>query len=246
MDNQFRRRYRGHSDLEETPNRQKKQDDIIDLYDDVKPKVEGEPDPEVEELKRLAQSDALKAYAWLRRKTAGISAQLRAIRAKITPKHVRLAKIAGIAAVAAILSFKFVPGVVDRFKGNENTLGETQTAADFDTLNPDGDAPDTTYDSEVGVSIYKDVIGGVEATVSQQVIPENLKDNPSEMQKLALSLSDKVSSNRYETEKGIIYIATTTKNTNIVIFGYNDLLVFIRSTALVDDQTWIDYVNGLK
>ena len=230
-----------------TPKPGKPKDEyLIDLYDDVKKPAPGEPDPELEELKKLAQSDALKAYVWLRYRTSALGAKLKHYRSQVTPKHLKLAKIGAACLIVGILAINILPGIISRFTGDSDILG-TQDTADFATLEPGNTEPtDRAFDEEVGVSIYKDNISNVAVTVSQQVLPENLKNNPAELQKLAISLDSKTSINRHETQKGLIYIAETEEETNIVIFNHNNLLVFIRSAAIIDDQAWIDYVNQLQ
>lgn len=256
MDNQFRRGVRrpsrpysrGREPSRPSPNQQqtpKPDDTLIDLYDDVKKPSAGQPDPELEELKKLAQSDALKAYVWLRGKTSVMGNKIKQFHSRITPKHIRLAKVGAVCLVTAVLGARLLPGVIERFSGDSGILG-TQTEAGFDTLNPAEEVSAQVYDQENDVAIYKDSIGEVEITVSQQVLPDNLKNNPDELQKLAISLDDKTTINRHETQKGVIYIATTEAQTNIVIFSYNNLLVFIRSNGLLDDQIWIGYVNSLE
>lgn len=220
------------------------------MYDDVPQSKAGQPDPELEELKKLAQSDALKAYAWLRDRTARLKAKLAHFKqnqGRISQKQLKLAKIGLAGLLVALLAVKFVPGVIDRFNGGGDILGTQQTEADFSTLQPAGSQPTAkAFDESVGVAVFKDSLNGAAITVSQQKLPDNLKNNPSELQKLAISLEDKAIINRHDSKKGLVYIAQTQEGGNTVIFNYADLLVFMRSTELIEDQLWIDYVNQLQ
>lgn len=261
MDNQFRRgegrsyprgrdvsRGRQPNRSIEKPKTTSKDDEfIIDLYDDVPEDFKDQSEKEVEELKKLAQSDALRAYAWAREQIQDLGSRLKNLRAQITPRHIRLAKIGAVVLPAAALILYFAPGIYSRFfSEDKDILGQSQTAPEFDVLESQGTSRQPlVFDPETNVAVYQENINGVVATVSQQPLPANFQDVGG-LEGMALSLNDKVTINHLQSDKGAVYVAITTKDTNVALFTHQDLLVFISTNGLIDNDSWIEYVNGLN
>jgi hypothetical protein len=247
-DNQFRKKT-GEDAYATKRSKKVKDDDVIDLYSEFNDPHEGKLDPEVEELKRLAQADALRAYGWVRRWLSYIGKKIDKVEAfRVTTKQKKLAKVAIPVLLLAFIGFKTIPSLYKNLTENNGILGESESAGpDFNTLiNPSGSQPGLVFDQEARVASFKDDIGGFEAVISQQQLPVEVKAKQSGVEQLALSLSDKATINRYETNKGQIYVVEAQNTTQTVIFGYENLLIFIRSTGNIDDQLWVDYVNGLQ
>jgi len=248
MDNQFRKP-RGDDDAgsEHTPVKPA-DDNIIDLYDDFIDPNADKLDPDVEELKKLAQSDALRAYGFLRRNFTRLVNRLEGFKGPLAPKRVKLLKVGLISAVVSLALIRLVPGIYSNLTGERDILGDTESISpDFDTLAPSGGQPaDAVFDQEVGVAIFRDDIGGLAATISQQPLPADIKDDPAGVEKLAQSLSDTSSIVRHETNKGLVYIVTSTTDTETALFKHQELLISIRSAGQPDAQSWVDYVNALQ
>lgn len=225
-------------------------DDVIDLYSEFNDPLEGKLDPEVEELKRLAQSDALKAYGWVRRVLASGAQRIDKFIAAITPKQIKLAKIGAVVLLIGIGLARVVPNIYQNLtdSGNTGILGESEVVApDFDTLaNATGAQNGLVFDPDAKVASFQDTIGGHSVIISQQEIPAAVSSEQGGVEKLALSLNNKATINRYETDKGQIYVIAAQNGSQTVIFGYEHLLVFLRMDAHVDEQLWVDYVNQLK
>jgi len=247
MDDQFRRKIKDDFKSDK-PAKRLADDDVIDLYSEFNDPLAGKLDPEVEELKRLAQADALRAYGWIRRSLAAYGGKFDKFLEQLTPKRLKLARNLAILLVASSLLVRFVPGIYSNLTEEQGILGESETVApDFDTLVPsDGLDGEPVYDQETSSVAYQDTVGGLLATVSQQVMPPGIKAEQGGVEKLALSLSDKSTINRYETQKGQIYVVEAQNRAQTIIFGFEDILVFIRSSGNIDGQAWVDYVNALE
>lgn len=248
MDNQFRRKP-GEESYEAAPSGSDLDDDsdVIDLYGDFKDPNAGKLDPEVEELKLMAQSDALKLYGWVRKSTAGLRARFSGVISWLQGLNKKLVLVTASVVIVGLVGFKVVPGLISRLTGDGSGIlgSSTDGEPSFPVLQPEA-SESTVFDDEVGVAITRDQINGVAITISQQVLPEDIKNGTNSVDKLALSLDDKASIDRLETDKGQIYIVKTTANTNTVLFAHEDRLIFIRSIAILDHQDWVAYVNALR
>ena len=117
----------------------------------------------------------------------------------------------------------------------------------FTVLKPsDGAAKpsDNRYDGQKKVASYKDSIGGVEITISQQQLPGGFQDNTEEkVKKLAQDFS---ANEVLSTANPTAYLGTSIKGPQTVIFTKNGLLVFIQSTKGIDNHDWASYITSLK
>jgi hypothetical protein len=90
------------------------------------------------------------------------------------------------------------------------------------------------------VYAYSDMLGGVSISVSEQPLPESFKNDVSgqiaELAK-AYNATDTVNVN------GItVYIGTSAKGPQSVIFTQNNLLILIKSQKTISDTTWSSYI----
>jgi hypothetical protein len=133
-------------------------------------------------------------------------------------------------------------------EGGPAVLAETQQKADFAYSLPkgttDGIEGDVRYNSERKLVNFKDSIGGVEITVSQQPLPEGFKeDTDNKVKKLAEDFS---ATKSIATANPTAYIGTSIKGPQTVIFTKKDLLVFIQSTKVIDEHDWAEYITNLQ
>jgi hypothetical protein len=94
------------------------------------------------------------------------------------------------------------------------------------------------------VFAYADKIDGVQASITEQPLPDAFKSNTdAEVAKLAkqFSATDKVISGAV-----IIYLGTSVKGPQSAILTKGDLLILIKSNAKIANQKWADYVATLK
>src|ERR1700741_4486445 len=122
--------------------------------------------------------------------------------------------------------------------GNTGVLGATNQKPTFDYNLPSGKdhdiSPDNVkYDSQRKVVNYKDSIGGVPITISQQPLPDSFKkDTADEVRKLAENFS---ATEVLSTANPTAYLGTSVKGPQTVIFSKKDLLVFIQSARKIDN-----------
>jgi hypothetical protein len=90
------------------------------------------------------------------------------------------------------------------------------------------------------VFAYTDTIDGVLISVSQQPLPESLKGDVS-------SIAQKFNATNKIDSGGItIYIGTSSKGPQSVIFTKNKVLVLIKSEKEIKDTSWEIYAQSLN
>ncbi len=127
-------------------------------------------------------------------------------------------------------------------------LAGSTEKANFEYSLPDGDATgadgEIKYDSTKNIVNFKDEIGGVPITISQQPLPSSFKDDTdAKVKKLAEDFS---ATKTIATANPTAYIGTSIKGPQTVIFSKKDLLVFIQSTKVIEDRDWAEYITNLK
>ncbi len=119
---------------------------------------------------------------------------------------------------------------------------------DFKPLLPEGKQPNNPsgkigYDGTRKVASYKDKIGEVDITISQQPLPQSFQKEPDqELQKLATSISATTALS--STPKA--YLGISEKGPQTVVFHKNGLLVFLYAEHKIEDAAWTDYINKLQ
>lgn len=94
------------------------------------------------------------------------------------------------------------------------------------------------------VFAYADKIGDKPITVSEQLIPESFKPNVADqVQALAKSYD---ANQRLTFGDTTVYIGTSAKGPQSVIFTKRDLLILIKSTVVISNEQWAAYVISLK
>ncbi len=93
------------------------------------------------------------------------------------------------------------------------------------------------------VFAYTDKIDSVSISISQQPLPESFKsDTTGQVSQLAEKYN---ATNRIEAGNVAVYIGTSAKGPQSVIFTKEGLLILIKSQAKVDDKAWMKYINTL-
>lgn len=130
-------------------------------------------------------------------------------------------------------------------------VDRSQVTPNFSALIP-SDTPITTLGGwqkltppdGTPVYVYTDSIDGVSISVSQQPLPASLKDtNGAKIADVAKGYNA-TKSVYADTTK--LYIGTNADGPQSVIFSKNNLLVLIKSRAVIKDDSWITYVHSLK
>jgi hypothetical protein len=123
----------------------------------------------------------------------------------------------------------------------------TNSVPTFDTLKPDADTPvGVQFDTEKGLAVYKDKIGNTEISISQQPYPETLKSNPAGVESLAKSLSGFMTSETVQTTRGVAHIVRKKDQSQTVILGSGEVLLFINSPSQLSAEKWVEYINSLQ
>lgn len=127
-------------------------------------------------------------------------------------------------------------------------LAESTTKPNFTYALPDGDASSidgtVRFDPKRKVVNYKDTVAGVSVTVSQQQLPEGLKEDSQEkIKKIAADFS---ATRALTTATPTAYIGDSIEGPQTVIFTKKDLLIFVLSANKVDDKDWAEYVTTLR
>lgn len=140
---------------------------------------------------------------------------------------------------------------IDRVSSNDthDVLSDAVLEPEYDTVLPEGKREEIEggkigYDPQRKVASFKDDIGGISVTVSQQPLPEPFRANPDEEIK-------KVAENFSATEvinvaSPRVYLGNDVKGPQTVIFHKNDVLVFILSSQPIDKQRWVTYIAELR
>lgn len=154
---------------------------------------------------------------------------------------------AGIIGISIISSYVILNRGGNREEPRD-VLSETSQLPSFDTILPDGKEGETTsgkigYDPERKVASYTDKIGTTAITVSQQELPEKLKENPDEeVRKIAESFSVTEVINESNPRA---YLGNDVEGPQTVIFHKNGLLVFILSSKMIEKDEWAQYITNL-
>lgn len=201
-------------------------------------------------LKQLAESDALRAYGWLRQRLLKITKSWRGVRNRSRRLFARKAvKIALVGVFSLVLVGGVTLRVIDRLsKGDREVLGtdDNSTPPDFTTLQPDGGFDESRFDPTLRVATYQDELEGGVITISQQPMPSDVANSQDGVAKLALSLQDKQTIDQVVTHKGVAYVARTSSGHQTVIFSHLDLLIFVTGSHPITNQVWADYINSLR
>lgn len=93
------------------------------------------------------------------------------------------------------------------------------------------------------VFAYADVVNGTPVNVSQQPLPEDFKnDTAVQIEELAKGYK---ADEKITIGEMVIYIGTSAKGPQSVILHKNELLILIRSSAKIDSNHWVEYINSL-
>lgn len=121
---------------------------------------------------------------------------------------------------------------------------ETPAYAPLKPATEAGSVAGAGYDGKRQMYKYDDVHNGVTMTISQQPLPDSLRANPKEIQKIAESIGAK---EKVVTTNGDAYISTDDKTaTQRVVVAHRQLLVFIQSSKSMTNAEWVSYIQQLQ
>lgn len=91
---------------------------------------------------------------------------------------------------------------------------------------------------------YVDTINGVTVNVSQQQLPGKFKgDVHNKMLEMARGYNANV---KLDADDIRVYIGTSAKGPQSVLFTKNEVLVLIKSWATIPDSDWVAYIKSLN
>lgn len=94
------------------------------------------------------------------------------------------------------------------------------------------------------VYAFADQIGSVPLDVSEQPLPDSFKNDTSEQ---VAQLAQSFGAGEKLTAQGLtFYIGTSAKGPQSIILTKNNLLILIRSTAILTNDQWIAYISSLQ
>lgn len=170
---------------------------------------------------------------------------------RISRKHLAFSLVPLGVIIVGIISYNLMSGRTNKANtgGNSGALSDTAQAPDFEIVLPNGKETETTssnvgYDSKRKVASFTDRIGDIDITVSQQVLPENFKNDPdTKVQKLAQDFSATEVINESNPKA---YLGSSVKGPQTVVFYKKDVLVFIFATGTIEKEDWTDYITRLQ
>lgn len=91
---------------------------------------------------------------------------------------------------------------------------------------------------------YADTVNGVNVNVSEQQLPGKFKnDLTNQMQAMARAYN---ANTKLDANGTTVYVGTSAKGPQSVLFTKNDLLVLMKSWAAIPDADWITYINSFQ
>ena len=206
-------------------------------------------------LKNL-QLKALKIFITIKKPIQKLINKLAKI-TNLTRKEMSVIIIATI--IAIVLLFIFFPKPKETAQTSTNANSKSSSKAGvltkgtptYKTLLPAGktikDFGGWTRVSPSNVApayAYVDKIGSVPINVSQQQLPDELKDdNSDQIETLA---SDFKATEKITVGSTTVYIGTSAKGPQSVIFCKANLLILIKSSVQISNDKWADYINLLQ
>lgn len=94
------------------------------------------------------------------------------------------------------------------------------------------------------VFAYTDTIDGIYVSVSQQPLPDSFKNNASsEVEALAKKFN---ATTQFRAGSTKVYIGTSAKGPQSVIFTKDSLLILIKSREKIEEKSWVTYIESLN
>jgi len=94
------------------------------------------------------------------------------------------------------------------------------------------------------VFAFVDKIGNIPINLSQQPLPDSFKTDTNDQ--IASLASDFKATEKITINNTTVYIGTSAKGPQSVIFSKNNLLVLIKSSVEINNNEWANYINSLQ
>jgi hypothetical protein len=123
--------------------------------------------------------------------------------------------------------------------------GITKESPNFAALSPSGKKIEWSRLSPPGSTsfyVYTDTLEGVPIRISEQTLPDTLKSDDT-----VAELARNYNANRSITvDEVTVYIGTSAKQTQSIIFVKRSLLILITSNNILNDRQWSEYISSLQ
>lgn len=137
------------------------------------------------------------------------------------------------------------------YQAQPSRADEITNNPNFDPILPHGKTIATLGDWQKLTSpngdifyVYVDTINGVNVNVSQQLLPGKFKgDVNNKMVELSRTYNANV---KLDADGTRVYVGTSAKGPQSVLFTKNGALVLMKSWATIPDAQWIAYIKSLS
>lgn len=134
---------------------------------------------------------------------------------------------------------------------NPQSIGLTKGTPNYTTLVPSGKTINSlggwtrvSPPDHNAVYAFADTLWGIPIIISEQPLPASFK-NDTDTQ--IADLAKNYSANRIVMVDDVtVYVGTSTKGPQSLIFTKEGLLILIKSTAALNDEQWTNYIRSLK
>lgn len=167
--------------------------------------------------------------------------------AKLSPKTKKVITIS----LSALVVVSLVIVVTSLINTQAAKNQQASSSPNFSAVLPNGKAITSlggwqklTPPNSDPVYVFTDSINAVSISVSQQPLPDTFKANTAKsVSELAKSYSatDELDANGVK-----VYIGTSAKGPQSVIFTKNNLLILIKSQARIKNDAWVNYIKSLS
>lgn len=174
---------------------------------------------------------------------------------RINRKYPRKVQIIGslavLALVAVIVAGSYMQQPVTESASDNSAPGLTKGTPDYPTLLPAGknieDLGGWTRVSPQNsdpVHTYVDKISNVAINVSQQPLPEKLRNNTNEgIEQLAQGFG---ANEKITLGSTTVHIGISAEGAQSVILHKNNLLILMKSSAKIGNSQWVEYIGSLR
>jgi hypothetical protein len=193
---------------------------------------------------------------WLRGKLLKLRKQIRrtTLRFKQLSGSTKFATVAGVVSIALItggigLLKPFERGFTLSDNTDSELLGtQIEQDADFEVLDTSELRIDASrFDTNRQIYQFETTVSGVRVVVTQQPIPADVSEGQIDVQKLALSVPDSESINRFEVDGiGLLYVVDQSGSKQSVLFEHKDnLLVIITGDSTLSNEAWVEFIYSI-
>lgn len=168
-------------------------------------------------------------------------------RFQFTPKTIVITSVILVILAGLVVTWLLIQSSASNKQSQEKVVDTPS----FQTLSPNGKSVTNNLGGWTRISpaeaapvyTYTDKIEGTPITVSQQELPPAFKSNlDTQVAELAKKFNATTTVDAGNTK---VYIGTSAKGPQSVIFAKNNLLILIKSDKKIENENWTKYVQSL-